>query len=162
MDGDALFSKDRRYRYWLTRSWLGSARQMKSAPLLFCLLNPSKAGAVEGDPTVTKCVGFAKRLRRTSLTIVNAYGLVSTDPTALDRALDAIGPETDDWILEKTRLRSVQIVVGWGTSVDPGRAADLGYLLRRNGRMLYCFGINRDGTPKHPGRIAYATPLERY
>ncbi|MGE3889429.1 MAG: DUF1643 domain-containing protein, partial [Vicinamibacterales bacterium] len=52
----AVLSADGRYRYRLWRLWDDCAPVMT-----WVLLNPSTADANEDDPTLRKCIGFARR-----------------------------------------------------------------------------------------------------
>ena len=52
---DATFSPCERYRYTLRRQWDASKPYV-----LFVMLNPSTADATQNDPTIRRCIGFAK------------------------------------------------------------------------------------------------------
>ena len=52
---NAQFSLCKRYRYSLERSWNGGEGRV-----LFIGLNPSTADHKKDDPTIRRCVGFAK------------------------------------------------------------------------------------------------------
>ena len=83
----AVISKCGAYRYSLTRRWSG-------APLLtFVMLNPSTADAKEDDPTIRRCIGFARREGAGELIVANLYALRSSAPEALWSARDPIGPK---------------------------------------------------------------------
>ena len=56
MHRTALFSRDRRFRYRLGRRW------GDGAAVCFVLLNPSTADETREDPTVRRCIGFARSL----------------------------------------------------------------------------------------------------
>jgi hypothetical protein len=78
----ATFSKDRRYRYRLWRSW--------GDPELRCVfvgLNPSTADESNDDPTIRKCVGFAKLWGFGAVDVVNLFAFRSTDPARRDIGL---------------------------------------------------------------------------
>ena len=55
MRGGATFSADRRYRYRLWREW-----DRSRAVVAFVMLNPSTADASRDDPTIRRCIGFAR------------------------------------------------------------------------------------------------------
>jgi hypothetical protein len=57
------------------------------------MLNPSTADALIYDPTVKKCCVFARRLGFTACDAVNMYAYRSTDPAALWKVADPVGPE---------------------------------------------------------------------
>src|SRR5262249_40146014 len=108
--GSAVFSTDGRYRYLLTRR-VGPGR--KSAT--FIMLNPSTADATADDPTIRKCIGFARRWRCGVLRVVNLFAFRATDPDVLKAAADPVGPENRRWILRSIRRTNRQIVVcAWG------------------------------------------------
>lgn len=138
----ATFSPCRTYRYSLTRVW------DRDAPACgFVLLNPSTADETANDPTITRCIGFARRWGFGSLLAVNIFALRSTDPKGLKRVDDPVGPGNDRAI--KRLIRNADLVVAaWG---GHGRYLDRGARVRA---MLpddaVCLGVNADGAPKHP------------
>ena len=117
-DSGADFSPCGLYRWRLWRRW-------SDGPLLgFGLLNPSRAGVVDNDPTVSRLVVRGKRLGFGGLELFNDFGLISTDPKGLRSAPDPIGPENDRYILE-IASRVEMIIVGWGAHaafMNRGRA----------------------------------------
>ncbi|TMF61888.1 MAG: DUF1643 domain-containing protein, partial [Chloroflexi bacterium] len=64
----ATFSADRRYRYRLWRRWDG-ARPV----VAFVMLNPSTADARRDDPTIRRCIGFAKSWGFGGVEVVNLF-----------------------------------------------------------------------------------------
>jgi hypothetical protein len=52
---NATISPCGKYRYWLERKW------GPGTPQVFVMLNPSTADASEDDPTIRRCMGFARR-----------------------------------------------------------------------------------------------------
>ena len=83
MRGQAGFSRCRRYRYWLRRDWDRALPQCA-----FIGLNPSTADAQTDDPTLRRCMGFARQWGYGSLLLVNLFGFRATDPAALSTASD--------------------------------------------------------------------------
>lgn len=160
LDRSAVFSEDRRYRFRLDRAWDPSLPRV-----CFVMLNPSVADDRSDDLTVTKCVGFARSWGFGSLTIANLYALVSTDPLELLRNRDPIGPG-NDWHLATAIREADAVVVAWGATLDEVDRRGAGwpgvdFVLERaaaHGRPVSCLGLTRDGYPRHPSRIAYATP----
>ena len=55
MKKDALLSEDRKYRYLLSRAW-----DEAKPTVLFIGLNPSTADEETDDPTIRKCINYAK------------------------------------------------------------------------------------------------------
>ena len=143
----ARFSKCHRFRYVLTREF-GS-----DSTCLFVMLNPSTADADRDDPTIRRCIGFAKREGFGRLEVVNLYAFRSTSPSTLFAAPDPIGPGNITEIREALG-RADMVIVAWGNNVnsgaDPGRVGDVVALIERSGRPVRCFGLTKQGQPKHP------------
>ena len=143
----AVISPCGRYRYLLTRRWaIGPT-------CLFAMLNPSTADAEVNDPTVLRCIHFAKREGCGGLEIVNQYGYRSSEPRMLARAEDPVGPENDAHILAAADRRPLLTVAAWGASAPKGltpRAAEVLAMLGRAGAQVMCLGQNADGSPRHP------------
>jgi hypothetical protein len=140
----ADFSTDRVYRYRLWRKW-GDA-----APACFCMLNPSTANETELDPTLRRCVGFAKAWGCGGLEVVNLFAIVSPDPGVLLSHPDPIGERNDEAIVEAA-TRAGFVVVGWGAFPEARhRSVDVVRLLAEVGIAPRCLGVNADGSPRHP------------
>lgn len=150
--GTAVLSPCGRYRYRLTRPAAESGSRV-----LFVMLNPSTADAVENDLTITKCTGFARRWGHGALEVVNLYAFRSTDPTALLSTPDVVGEGNDAHIVAAAR-RAGRIVAAWGDHGAGVRGEYVARLLAEHGDV-WCLGTTKGGHPKHPSRIAYATPL---
>ncbi len=150
----AKFSACRQYRHLLWRIW-----DDKLPLLLMIMLNPSKAGAVESDPTVTRQIERAKRLGCGGLLVANSHDLVSTDPRGLKAHPKPISDDCDREII-LAASRAGYIICAWGKHCPPKRAAEITVLLR--GYPLYCLGLNKDGSPEHPLYKKYDTPLMEF
>lgn len=136
----ARLSRCGRYRYVLERSW-GCERTV-----LVIGLNPSTADAKVDDPTVRRCVQFAKDWGFGRLLIANLFAYRSTNPSVLLKVDDPIGPSTDR-ILRETIEEADCVVAAWGAR---------GGLLKRDQTVLemlddvYCIGLTASGMPRHP------------
>lgn len=157
----ATWSPCRRYRYTLRRPGLldlfGSRDKYRVCA--FLLLNPSTATETEDDPTIRRCIGFARAWGFAELVIVNVYALRSTDPAGLWTVGDPVGPWNDAAIAE-VAARAERVVCGWGKHARPERVARVAELLA--GRETYALEVNKDGSPKHPLYIPAATVPQRY
>lgn len=151
----AVYSDCERYRYSLTRVWDPAGRRA-----LFIMLNPSTATEVQNDPTVERCERRARVLGFGGFRVTNIFAWRETDPRAMRRAADPVGPENDAAILEGMGWAD-QAIAGWGAHgahLDRGRAVEA--LLRATGQPLYHLGLTKQGHPKHPLYIAYAQQPE--
>jgi len=145
------------YRYRLTREW-GPGRLLP-----FVMLNPSTADARVDDPTIRRCMGFAKRERAAGIEVVNLYGLRATDPAELRKVKDPFGPDNRANIHALGKyafLAGMPIVCAWGTG-GWFKSADMDtiHLLKSTGASLVCLGTTKGGHPKHPLYIKADQPL---
>lgn len=141
MRSRAVFSDDRAYRYLLTRDWGEGPRAT------FVLLNPSTADEFVNDPTISKCIRFAKRWGLGGLNFVNVYALRSTDPKGLWRVDDPVGPE-NDWYLSEAAADGEQLIAAWGTHPKRERVEEV--LALPGFERLLCLKTTKDGHPHHP------------
>ncbi len=145
---DAILSSDSKYRYRLSRCWAPNV-----APLVWIMLNPSTADAVSDDPTIRRCVSFARRWGYGGIHVYNLFALRSASPRALETADDPVGPANDSW-LEKTVETGSSIVAAWGTchtALQRDRAARIrGVLSNHSLASVLCLGLTATGQPKHP------------
>src|SRR3989304_203888 len=97
MLASCILSDCRRYRYTL-RIPLSSAPGV----CLFVMANPSTAivdrGAFTSDPTVTRCIVYARKWGYGTLIVENVRAWRETDPDLVPEDPLAIGPENDLYI----------------------------------------------------------------
>lgn len=157
MTGRANFDRSGAYRYTLIRTWDAAGPR-----IAFCLLNPSTANARRDDPTIRRCLGFARAWGYGSLEVVNCFALRATDPRELARAADPIGPANDAAIRRAAR-RAAMTVAGWGAhGALLGRGQRVRGLLGRAGTPVVCLGTTAAGHPRHPLYLpadAHLTPV---
>lgn len=171
------------YRYRLWREWrLGNSKhwdmwteddgspaldgsgEQLGEPLscVFVMLNPSTADGEQDDPTIRRCVGFAKRLGFDRLDVINLFAWRATSPAdllkvgpdsdpcgianqdAFHRTLDAAGMVICAWGANGTHLGQNETALGW--------IADHLDILADEGRNvpLLALGLTKDGHPRHP------------
>lgn len=141
LDSGAIF--DGPYRYLLWRRWEASA-----AGVLFVMLNPSTADARRDDPTIRRCIGFARAWGFGGVEVVNLFAWRATLPRELRRAADPIGPRNDQVIAEAA-ARAQAVIVAWGIhGVHLGRGDDVAHLLAA--ARPRCLGATATGAPRHP------------
>ena len=152
MQRTARFSPCSTFRYSLSRVWDNSLPQV-----LFVGLNPSTADDQVDDPTVRRCVGFARDWGYGGVVLVNLFAFRTTQPANLLKADDPIGPENDHWISAELNLAE-RVVAAWGNH---------GHLLDRDKQVLdlleqpYCLGTTKTGCPRHPLYLASSTRLRK-
>lgn len=154
MRKDAYISDDGLYRYNLVREWDENLPAM-----LFIMLNPSTADAVDDDPTIRRCIGFAERENCGMIEVVNLFAWRATNPKELKTAPDPIGPENDD-IIAEAAADAAHIVCAWGThGVLNKRNKDILWKLQFGEYSAMCLGTTKAGHPKHPLYIPKDQPL---
>lgn len=146
----AIISECGRYRYRLERG--------EAPRLAFVMLNPSTADAELDDPTIRRCMGFAKREGFAGIVVGNVYALRSTDPRALLEAANPFGPENDRYLLQIAAEHD-RIVCAWGANVIESHAKRAADALKFHGAQLVCLGTTMAGHPKHPLYVAANAPL---
>ena len=121
------------------------------------MLNPSTADALEDDPTIRRCIGFARDWGFGGIEVVNLFAMRATDPRELDRANDPVGQDNGRY-LHRALLRSTLIVLAWGAhgSLRDRAAATRRVVSRRRPR---CLGLTRSGEPRHPLYLRRDAPL---
>lgn len=170
----AVISACERYRYSLARTW-----DQERAPLVVVMLNPSTADAERDDPTIRRLIGFAKREQAGGILVVNLFAFRATDPADLWRearsGFNVVGPENDQAIRlailsigptcvpERAWARDPgpgDVVVAWGADERAdNRAREVSKIIRDLSRAALCLGETKGGRPKHPVRLANATPF---
>lgn len=157
----AVLSGDERYRYHLCRWWGDGPR------VTFVMLNPSKADATVDDPTIVRCMGFARGWGYDGIDVVNLYAFRATKPvdlwTARSLAIDVIGA-SNDAVLRVIARQAVDhpspLIAAWGANAEPGRVAAVMQLPFFH-RALH-LGLTKGGMPKHPLYLAGDTRPEPY
>lgn len=143
-ESGAIFSECGWYRYQLWRMWDASRRKV-----LFVMLNPSTADERKDDPTVRRCIGFARRWGYGGLFVGNLFAWRATDPLDLIAASadhDIVGPVNDNH-LKRMAIQSERIVLAWG---NHGRMNDRGKQVSAMFPEAECLDVTAYMQPKHP------------
>lgn len=158
--GTTLFAREDRgatlsacgsYRYSLWRRW-----DYGMPSILFVMLNPSTADARDDDPTIRRCVGFAKRWGAGGIRVCNLYAWRATKPADLKKApqnqivSEWQRPHANDLAIRAAAGDAMMIVAAWGAWPGPFslRPAALGRLLPEY--RLHALGLTKEGAPRHP------------
>ena len=158
----ALFSSCGQYRYTLERPIALVPKRW----LLWCCLNPSRAGAVQNDTSVSCMVRFTRDLGYDGMLLGNLYAFIATKPAEMWAHLKAggniVGPQNDEH-LNQLAQRADAVVLAWGVHAEknPRRAE---YVRRLLGKRLELFalGFTASGQPVHPLRQPADLRLTRY
>lgn len=146
----AVLSDCGQYRYWLRRD-LG---MVGSRPVVFVMLNPSTADAETDDPTIRRCIDFAKRFDGRELIVVNLFAWQATDKAELRRVDDPVGPGRMQFILEAAihcRAHGGLMVAAWGNDGGfIGRDRRVRRLINMTQVDLHYLRLTAKGQPSHP------------
>lgn len=135
---DAILSADNVYRYRLERIW-----DEDKPKVLFIMLNPSTADALEDDATIGKIVKFADRWGYGGVYVANLYAFRSRYPKDLKTTSDPIGPENREHI--QSLLGSVdRVFYAWGNDEKEPP------WLRELVKDPFCIALSTKGIPRHP------------
>jgi hypothetical protein len=114
--------------------------------VLFVGLNPSTADETDDDPTVRRCVGFAKAWGYERLFLANLFGYRATNPKELLQTTDPVGPDNDQHLRNLSR-RAELTIAAWGAQ---------GHWHGRNDQVcgilsnLHYLKLTKAGHPSHP------------
>ncbi len=142
------------YRFRLARTWDEEER-----PACFIMLNPSTADARKDDPTIRRCISYARSWNAGGIVVVNLFAFRATDPKELLKAADPVGPGNDLHI-RKAVERCHPVVCAWGTKgALLGRGEAVKRLLAEVGVAVKCLAVTKDGHPNHPLYLANGLAL---
>jgi len=161
VNGDARFSADGRYRQ-LMRRWTGGA--FPQHYVLFIGMNPSTADAEVNDPTCAREWNFAQREGFSAMIKANVGDYRATDPKMLLAPGVAAVSADNLPTIRQAAAGAALIVLCHGKlnkALAPAGRALVAALLA-DGRQLWCFGTNADGSPKHPLYLRADTPLQPF
>ncbi|MCK5017989.1 MAG: DUF1643 domain-containing protein [Candidatus Peribacteraceae bacterium] len=145
MNKGAVFSDDKKYRYGLTRQW-----DETKPYVCFIGLNPSTADEEVDDPTIRKCIKFAKSWGYGGIYMVNLFAYRATDPKEMLAQEDPFGPDNDTWV-EYFAGKADKVIAAWGNDGNYwGASIDMKVLFHQLKKSLYCLKLNKTKEPAHP------------
>lgn len=152
----ATISGDGLYRYGLHRWWGWGDR------LVFVMLNPSTADANQDDPTIRRCMGFARTLGFDGINVFNLYAFRAARPADLWLADEPTGGQrNDDLLREVLRQSKAQpVVAAWGANAKADRVST--FMSWRGSERVLALGLTKAGAPRHPLYLRADARLGRY
>lgn len=149
MDRTASISACGQYRYRLTRTWDSGA-----CALPIVMLNPSIADAAIDDPTIGRCISFAKREGFGGIAVTNLFAFRASAPGDMKAAEDPVGPDNNEVLaaaFADAAHLGIPVLAAWGTNGEfQDRDAHVRDLARAAGARLVCLGRTTSGHPRHP------------
>lgn len=113
---------------------------------MFIGLNPSVADETKDDPTIRRCIRFARDWGYDSLCMANLFAFRATKPAEMKQSRDPIGPDNDLMLKELAHSAGV-VVAAWGVHGTHKRRDQL---VRQRVSGLHYLRLTKDGHPGHP------------
>ncbi|MEZ9455440.1 DUF1643 domain-containing protein [Vibrio splendidus] len=141
MKNTAKLSNCRNYRYALWRTW-----DTTKPYVLFIGLNPSTADESSDDPTLTRCINFAKAWGYGGVCMANLFAFRATEPKNMKSQNDPVGSENNKWLVNLADESGI-VIAAWGND---------GSFLSRSKQVkalipnLHYLKMNKSGEPAHP------------
>lgn len=155
-------SDDGRFRYLLRRTWGPMGTPNDRAEMGFIMLNPSTADATLDDPTIRRCVGYAKREGFGGLVVANLFAYRATSPKDLAAAGFPTGDPENQRAIGHVIETCPVVVAAWGAMSAPAvtraRRSALA-IAGTKGRRLWCLSTTASGAPGHPLYLPLDAPL---
>ncbi len=141
MERSAVLSDDGLYRYRLDRWWGPGPR------VCWVMLNPSTADAEVDDPTIRRCIGFAKTWGYDGITVVNLYPFRAANPADLKawlrRGIGVMKARYDNGLhVDAATSRSAIVIAAWGAHTNEKTVPWH--------PVWHHLGLTKDGHPRHP------------
>lgn len=153
---EAMFSDNLDYRYMLSRRW----GDEYTPYVLVIGLNPSTADHEKDDPTIRRCVQFAKDWGMNTLFMANLFAYRATNPVHMKQVDEPIGPDNDK-VLVTLAGKADLVVAAWGRH-GSFKQRDIAVLDLLSESHVECLGVNIDGSPKHPLYLPKTSRLRPY
>ncbi len=141
LKNNAELSSCRNYRFALWRTW------DESKPFAMIIgLNPSTADEIEDDPTLIRCINFAKSWGYGGICMANLFAYRATKPCDMKSQKDPIGADNDIW-LKKLAQDAGIVIAAWGNDGSYlNRSTEVQNMLPN----LHYLKMNKSGEPAHP------------
>lgn len=141
----AWLSSCGRYRHALGRHW-----DRSRGFVLFIGLNPSTADAETDDPTIRRCIRFARDWGYGGLEMCNLFDWRATDPKRLPRMEIAVSDKNDPTL--RCRVQAAAMVIAaWGNV--PFAKARIDTVFRTafsDEKRWHALRLTKHGFPWHP------------
>jgi hypothetical protein len=134
-----------RYRHALGRHW-----DRGLGYVLFIGLNPSTADAERDDPTIRRCIGFARAWGYGGIEMGNLFDWRTSNPKKLPRSGFAVSEYNHPCL--RIRVDEARLVIAcWGAVRWAQWRIDQVFRdLFSEEKRWYCLGMTKEDYPRHP------------
>lgn len=155
----AVLSVSGVYRYLLWREWRSGGPKA-----WFVMLNPSTADAEKDDPTIRRCIGFAKSFGYGGLAVTNLFAFRATSPADLIKVNWPFGSENMD--CHRALCNSSHVsgpICAWGAKgIYKNAGPSLIRFFKENAPDIFYLDVTKNGQPKHPLYLKKTMQLKRH
>lgn len=165
MNRETVFSPCRLYRYTLWRHWAFEFGEehpelVQRSYVQFIGLNPSTADETKDDPTIRRCIGFAKAWGYGALCMTNLFAWRDTYPANMKKVNDPVGPDNDRWLMEIAKGAAVVVAAWGGHGTHQYRNVKVRQMFRESGMQLHYLRLTKFNHAEHPLYLpASLTPI---
>lgn len=149
----AWISSCQRYRHSLGRHW-----DRSKGFVLFIMLNPSTADADKDDPTIRRCIGFAKCWGYGGIEVCNLFDWRATKPEHLRNKLAIAVSDKCDMMIRRRARQAGKVIAAWGNVPWAERRIKEVFemVYQWHEKVLFeekrwdCLRLTKGGYPSHP------------
>jgi len=109
-------------------------------------LNPSTADAIKDDPTITRCINFAKSWGYGGVYMLNLFAFRATKPKDMFIVKEPIGEQNNSYLKKYAKICD-KVICAWG---NHGKYKKRSSDVKSNLNNLYYLALNKTGEPAHP------------
>ncbi|MBT8114025.1 MAG: DUF1643 domain-containing protein [Arenicella sp.] len=114
--------------------------------LLIVGLNPSTADENTNDPTIRRCINFARDWGFRTLLVGNLFSYRATRPEDLRKSDSPVVPENDLWLMQASKMANLTLAAWGNNGLWKTRHRDVAQILQ----SPKCLGLTKTGAPRHP------------
>jgi hypothetical protein len=114
---------------------------------MFIGLNPSTADEVRDDPTIRRCIRFAKDWGYSAVCVANLFAYRATRFVELKAQPEPIGIENNAWLRQLANMADL-IVAAWGVNGIYRKRDE--QVLQLLPETVMCLRQTKSGQPQHP------------
>ncbi len=159
MESGAMITGPFRFALW--RKWDSA----KSHTMVWIMLNPSTADAMKDDPTIRRCIGFAKQNDCGGIAVVNLIPFKATNPKDLKGNENRCSTYNSMVVFRECKEDGRVVVAGWGNYglMYPKITETILSGLKAHHIPVFRFGrVTSFGQPRHPLYLKKSLMLERH
>ena len=113
---------------------------------MFIGLNPSTANVTNDDPTIRRCIGFAKSWGYGALCMTNLFSFRTVDPKILRETTFPVGSKNNQ-VLTIFAMSAKVVIAAWGVN---GKLNNRDKEVKALIPCMHYLRLTKEGYPSHP------------